>query len=96
MDYSLNSEYKELYDQLFTNNNPNDCPALGTFFLQDLNTDYDIVKSYYDRGFEIGVSSLDGTIPGDETGWKSLIKGKHLKVFIQLHNLSRLFFTSVP
>lgn len=77
MDYSLNSEFAELYDQLFTTTNPNDCPTLGTFYLQDINTDYDVVKAYYDRGFEIGVSSVDGTIPKDEVGWVDLIKSKY-------------------
>lgn len=77
MDYALNAEYKDLYDQLFTNNNPNGCPALGTFFLQDANTDYDIVKSYASKGFEIGISSLDGSVPKGESEWKSMIKGTH-------------------
>lgn len=76
MDYSLNSEFSELYDQLFVFTNPNDCPSTGTFYLQDVNTNYDIVKSYYDRGFEIGVSSIDSTIPKDDQGWVNMIKSK--------------------
>ncbi|VDI33615.1 Hypothetical predicted protein [Mytilus galloprovincialis] len=80
MDYALNSEFAELYDQLFTTTNPNDCPTLGTFYLQDMNTDYDVVKAYYDRGFEIGVSSVDGTIPKDEVGWVDLIKTVKTKI----------------
>ena len=76
MDYSLTAEYQELYDQLFVATNPNDCPSVGTFFLQDENTNYDIVKSYYDKGFEIGVSSLDGSVPQDVTTWVSMIKSK--------------------
>lgn len=74
MDYALNSEYNELYDQMFQTINPNDCPAVGTFFLQDQYTDYDIVKSYYDRGFEIGISSTNGKLPTSTTEWINMIK----------------------
>lgn len=80
MDYSLTTEFGELYEQLFQFRNPNDCPSTGTFYIQDLYTDYDVVKSYYSRKFEIAVSSVDGTIPTDENGWISMIKSVKDKI----------------
>lgn len=80
MDYSLNSDFSELYDLLFQYKNPNDCPSTGTFFIQDLNTDYNIVRSFYNRKFEIGISSVDGSIPTDQNGWINMIKSVKDKI----------------
>jgi hypothetical protein len=66
MDYVLNEEYEPLYDQIFTVNNPNGCEIRGTFFIQNQGSNLGLVKRYFDGGFEIGVNSVDGTIPPTE------------------------------
>lgn len=81
MDYTLNSEYEPLYDQIFEAiSNPNGCACTGTFYIQDLNTNYALVRSYAERGFEIGVSSLDGTLPTTSTEWIDTIKAVKEKI----------------
>ncbi|XP_060083492.1 chitin deacetylase 1-like [Ylistrum balloti] len=80
MDYTLNSEYEPLYDQIFVVNNPNGCKITGTFYIQDLNTNYALVKSYHDKKFEIGVSSIDGTLPTTSTEWIELMKSVKDKI----------------
>ncbi|XP_048776530.2 chitin deacetylase 1-like [Ostrea edulis] len=66
MDYTLNEEYEPLYDQIFVVNNPNGCEIRGTFFIQNQGSNLGLVKRYFDGGFEIGVNSIDGTIPVTE------------------------------
>ncbi|OWF42729.1 uncharacterized protein LOC110460687 [Mizuhopecten yessoensis] len=80
MDYTLNTEYAPLYEQIFVVNNPNGCPITGTFYIQDLNTNYDSVKAFYEKKFEIGVSSFNGTLPTTSTGWIDLMKGVKAKI----------------
>ncbi|XP_033758833.1 uncharacterized protein LOC117341107 isoform X2 [Pecten maximus] len=81
MDYTLNSEYEPLYNQIFEAiSNPNGCSCTGTFYIQDLNTNYALVKSFAERNFEIGVSSLDGTLPKTSTEWIDLMKSVKDKI----------------
>ena len=53
--------------------NPNNCPAVGTFFVQETNSDLGIIKSLSDNGHEIGVTSIDGTLPETEEQWRNNI-----------------------
>jgi len=82
MDYSLNEEYREYYEELFQPGitNPNGCKLKGTFFIQDEGTSYDVVKLFADEGFEIGVNSVNGQIPADATAWELDIKDVKQKI----------------
>ena len=59
-------------------NNPNGCPARGSFFIEDQGSDYILIKSLYDDGNEIGINSVDGTAPATSTAWIQMIKSKLL------------------
>ena len=73
---NLESVNVELYKTLFTNiNNPNGCPARGSFYIQDDGTNYNVVRTLFDEGHEIGVHSLDGTIP-KANQWITMYKSK--------------------
>lgn len=72
---AINSENIDYYRPIFTDvNNPNNCPARGTFFLQDSGSDYNLVKLLRTEGHEIGVHSVDGKTPGSSTEWIDGIK----------------------
>ncbi|XP_076453010.1 chitin deacetylase 8-like isoform X2 [Babylonia areolata] len=58
--------YLDLFSGL---KNPNGCPALGTFYVQEKWTDMGVVKRLFDMGHEIGVNSIDGTLPHTATEW---------------------------
>jgi hypothetical protein len=51
--------------------NPNQCPTVGTFFVQKTNTDMNVVRQLADNGHEIGVTTIDGTSPQTEQQWKN-------------------------
>ena len=76
MDYRINSDYKPLYDEIFIDEikNPNGCPIRGTFFIQTDGSDQDIIGEYYSKGFEIGVNSIDGSIPSTDTEWVEMVE----------------------
>ncbi|XP_061165268.1 chitin deacetylase 1-like [Saccostrea echinata] len=74
MDYILNEEYEPLYNQIFVVNNPNGCEIRGTFFVQDQGSNLGLVKRYADGGFEIGINSIDGTIPTTEGDMVNMMK----------------------
>ncbi|XP_060080446.1 chitin deacetylase 7-like [Ylistrum balloti] len=62
-DDAVNPESVQHYDFLFGRNryNPNGCPISATLYISHQNTKYDIVKKYYDRGFEVAVHSVSHT-----------------------------------
>ena len=62
--------------------NPNKCPAVGTFFVQQTNTDMAIVKGLADNGHEIGVTTIDGTLPETEDQWRNNIARKLIGVLL--------------
>ncbi|KAK7487587.1 hypothetical protein BaRGS_00021137 [Batillaria attramentaria] len=71
-EYAINSAYIDPYRAIFENTvNPNNCPAVGTFFVQETNTQMDLVKELHDAGHEIGVTTIDGTNPETEEQWVS-------------------------
>ncbi|KAK3106817.1 hypothetical protein FSP39_000477 [Pinctada imbricata] len=72
--YELNSEYGDLYKSLFTVRNPNDCPVTGTIFVQDVGSDYNLAKDFYDNKFEIGIQSPQGEKPTEQKDWDDAIK----------------------
>jgi len=74
MENSINSGDLEDYTDLFNIVNPNGCAIRGTFFVEDQDTDYSIVKSLYDQGHEIGINTLKGSNPTDQNGWVTLYK----------------------
>nr|XP_034299792.1 uncharacterized protein LOC105329702 [Crassostrea gigas] len=74
MDYALNEEYEPLYNQIFSVANPNGCEIRGTFFVQDKTSNLGLVKRYADGGFEIGINSIDGTIPATEGDMLNMMK----------------------
>lgn len=78
MDYALNEEYEPLYNQIFSVANPNGCEVRGTFFVQDKTSNLGLVKRYAEGGFEIGISSLDGTVPATEGDMLNMMKSKNL------------------
>ncbi|XP_033744289.1 uncharacterized protein LOC117330176 [Pecten maximus] len=59
-DDAVHGEVSRHYDYLFLNNltNPNGCPVSITLFVSHTYTDYEILKKYYDIGFEIAVHSV--------------------------------------
>lgn len=60
--------------------NPNNCPAVGTFYVQSTNTDFTIVKELSDLGFEIGITTADGTVPQSEADWRTSVTGTTIPV----------------
>jgi len=68
------------YRTLFNINNPNGCPIRGTFFIEDEGTDYTLVKTLYDEGHEIGINSVDGTLPTDDTAWIDMYRSVKIKL----------------
>ena len=60
--------------------NPNDCPAVGTFFVQSESSDLNAIKGLYDAGHEIGVTSSDGTYP-DPSQWREELQSKYYLIF---------------
>ncbi|XP_065931202.1 chitin deacetylase 7 [Magallana gigas] len=74
MDYALNEEYEPLYNQIFSVANPNGCEIRGTFFVQDKSSNLGLVKRYADGGFEIGIGSVNGTVPTIERELISMFK----------------------
>ncbi|KAL8598040.1 hypothetical protein ACOMHN_062638 [Nucella lapillus] len=74
-EYAVNNGNVDQYLDLFKNLvNPNNCPAVGTFFVQELYSDMAVVKSLSDNGHEIGVTSIDGKIPGSTKQWRDNLK----------------------
>ena len=65
--------YKSLFDNV---NNPNGCPARGSFYIEDDGTNYGVVRDLYNNGYEIGIHSLDGTTPKDGQ-WINMYKSKN-------------------
>ena len=51
--------------------NPNKCPAVGTFFVQEINSNLGVIKELFDNGHEIGVTSVDGTPPATGADWQA-------------------------
>lgn len=80
MDYALNEEYEPLYNQIFSVANPNGCEIRGTFFVQDKSSNLGLVKRYADGGFEIGIGSVNGTVPTIERELISMFKSKEFVV----------------
>ena len=76
MEGAINDEYIALYNKLFNGSNPNGCAIKGTFFVTDANTDMSLVKGLMTSGHEIGINSVDGTIPTSGTDWINVIKRK--------------------
>ncbi|KAK7106266.1 chitin deacetylase 7-like isoform X2 [Littorina saxatilis] len=73
-EYAVNKANVDFYNGLFQGSvNPNNCPAVGTFFVQQTNTDMAVVKSLADNGHEIGVMSIDGTLPATGEQWRNNI-----------------------
>ncbi|XP_076438274.1 chitin deacetylase 7-like [Babylonia areolata] len=73
--YAVNSGNADQYKSLFSDLvNPNNCPAVGTFFVQQTNTDMAVVKGLADNGHEIAVTTADGTLPDTEKQWMDSIK----------------------
>ncbi|PVD27722.1 hypothetical protein C0Q70_12893 [Pomacea canaliculata] len=69
-EYAINDANFNYYLKLFEGfTNPNNCPAAGTFFPQVNFTDFGDVKQLYDLGHEIGVTSVDGTVPATREDW---------------------------
>ena len=65
----------ELYRSLFNNvNNPNGCPTRGSFYIEDDGSNYEVLKNLFDEGHEIGIHSLDGTLPKDNAAWVDMYK----------------------
>ncbi|XP_033746862.1 uncharacterized protein LOC117332082 [Pecten maximus] len=62
-DDALNTESIQHYDFLFRRNqtNPNGCPISASLYISHKNTNYDIAKMYYERGFELAVHSVSHT-----------------------------------
>ncbi|XP_053392589.1 chitin deacetylase 7-like [Mercenaria mercenaria] len=72
---TINTENIKSYRPIFSGvTNPNNCPARGTFFIEDSGTDYEIVKELSDEGHEIGITSFDGKAPTTPDGWIEMIK----------------------
>ncbi|XP_045185641.2 chitin deacetylase 7-like [Mercenaria mercenaria] len=72
---TINAENIKSYKPIFSGvTNPNNCPARGTFFIEDSGTDYEIVKALSDEGHEIGITSVDGKAPSTSDGWIYMIK----------------------
>ena len=71
----------DLYLSLLKEYNPNGCPAHGSFYIEDDNSDYGIIKQLYGGGHEIGIHSLDGKSPTG-SGWIDMYKSKCLMVNI--------------
>ncbi|XP_060601484.1 chitin deacetylase 7-like [Ruditapes philippinarum] len=72
---TINSDNIKDYLPIFQSvTNPNNCPARGTFFIEDSGTAYDLVKDISSDGHEIGISSVDGNAPSSSTGWIDMIK----------------------
>lgn len=97
MDYALNEEYEPLYNQIFSVANPNGCEVRGTFFVQDKTSNLGLVKRYAEGGFEIGISSLDGTVPATEGDMLNMMKSKNLfGIFFFYQNATVLIFVFYP
>jgi len=80
-EYSVNQANVQLYRDLFKDlSNPNSCPPKATFYVQELNTDFAVVKELYDSGNEIGMTSSDGIIPPDAAGWLSTYTNMKQKI----------------
>lgn len=74
---TINSENINYYRPIFNDvNNPNNCPARGTFFIEDEGSDYKLIKGLRDEGHEIGVQSVDGKLPSSSTEWIDELKSK--------------------
>ncbi|XP_014681486.1 PREDICTED: uncharacterized protein LOC106821265 [Priapulus caudatus] len=68
-------DYSHLYQQVFkkitanrrreNRNNPNGCPAVGTFFVSHQFTDYAALQSLYSQGHEIASHSISKTLPAE-------------------------------
>lgn len=72
---TINKENILFYNAIFSDlMNPNDCPARGTFFIQDDGSEYRLIKQLYDQGHEIGIHSLDGKAPNDSSSWISTLQ----------------------
>ncbi|XP_012943610.1 chitin deacetylase 7 [Aplysia californica] len=85
-EYTVNKGNVDLYTKLLKGvTNPNGCQATATFFVQEVNTDFSVVKTLYDEGHEIGMTSSDGIIPSDAAEWLAtfqLMKTKITDVFV--------------
>lgn len=59
-DDEVQFSYKQFYDSLFDNKrrNPNGCPITMTLYVSHTNTDYSLVKYFYDKGNEIASHSV--------------------------------------
>ena len=98
MDYVLNEEYEPLYNQIFSVSNPNGCEIRGTFFIQDKGSNLGLVKRYADGGFEIGINSIDGTVPTSEGDMVTMMKSKNLYLSLKSFDSLRagtLIFTYI-
>lgn len=72
---TINYDNINNYRQIFASvSNPNNCPARGTFFIQDVGSDYKLISSLRIEGHEIGVFSVNGIAPTNSTGWIDAIK----------------------
>jgi hypothetical protein len=74
MENSVNQGDVEDYTAMFNIVNPNGCAIRGTFFIEDQDSDYNTVQSLYQQGHEIGINTLKGTNPTDQTGWVDMYK----------------------
>jgi len=74
LEYAVNSANIDSYNFLFKDlKNPNGCPAVGTFFVQSENSDLQMIKGLEEQGHEIGITSVDGTLPNSLEQWKNSI-----------------------
>lgn len=72
---TINKENIQYYQPIFKDiNNPNNCPARGTFFIEDSGTEYNLVKDLNSNGHEIGIESVDGTSPTTYNEWQNMFK----------------------
>lgn len=63
--------------------NPNSCPGVGSFYVRETDTDFDIVRQLFDNGHEIGVTTVDGTLPQTDLEWRNSLTGWHFILFLE-------------
>ncbi|GFO32982.1 chitin deacetylase 9 [Plakobranchus ocellatus] len=80
-EYAVNRANVDSYIELFDGiSNPNKCEPRGTFFVSELNTDFEVVKSLFDDGHEIAMTTPSGSIPLDAKEWKEAFAEMKAKI----------------
>ncbi|OWF55531.1 uncharacterized protein LOC110458729 [Mizuhopecten yessoensis] len=77
---NLNSAIKPLYDSLLNFRNPNNCTIRVSFYIEDKGTDYSIVSKYASQGHEIGIHSVNDTVPQNSSDWINMLKYMKIKL----------------